>query len=224
MGLVSWSIPNASQMWRVVRKSCRIDVQIVCAHLKSSNSFPILESRHIVGVDGYVLVFSVYDRTSFQYAIQVYRSLKMETASTPVFLVGTRVEGDTINCTGVGGLPFGCRLERQVEEDEAKKVAQNWDCPFAETLLSDADMSCQILEMLISRVEISWSGAQTSQWLSPAFEAQLEGSVGVDDGNPTASPDEPEEEEPRNKGDPTFFNRPENSRVRTRERGACLLC
>ncbi|KAJ3100941.1 GTP-binding protein [Phlyctochytrium planicorne] len=106
------------------------------------DEFSILNSRHALGIHGYVLAYSVASRQSFEMTM-VIRDKILNLAGVewvPIVLVG--------NKTDLMG-------QRQVEEEEGKKVAGEWNAAFVETSAKVGTNVSKIFEMMLQQIEKS---------------------------------------------------------------------
>ena len=84
------------------------------------DEFSIFPANYSVGIHGYVLVFSVTSRTSFE-MVKIIREKLLNLTGTnyvPMVLVGNKTD---------------LHLERVVSYEEGKALADEWHCAFVET-------------------------------------------------------------------------------------------
>lgn len=101
----------------------------------------ILNEKHIVGVHGYVLVFSVTSRHSFETIQHVCNKILNSIGSDdiPMIFVGNK-----------------CDLEyqRQVDKQEGEKLAERYKCKYMEISAKDNLNINQTFESLITDIEM----------------------------------------------------------------------
>lgn len=92
------------------------------------DEYSILNSKHAIGIHGYVLVYSIASRASFEMTQTVYDKILnyTGTATIPCVLVGQK--SDLHAQRYVSRLPC-----RQVSEAEGKELAQQLKCAWVET-------------------------------------------------------------------------------------------
>ncbi|KAK9481337.1 small GTPase superfamily [Lipomyces japonicus] len=104
------------------------------------DEFSIMNQKHSIGVHGYVLVYSITSRSSFD-MIRVIRDKILNntgTESIPVVIVG--------NKSDLGS-------QRKVETVEGKNLAIEWNCPFVETSARHNANIAKVFELLIAEIE-----------------------------------------------------------------------
>ncbi|KAK9340461.1 small GTPase superfamily [Lipomyces starkeyi] len=104
------------------------------------DEFSIMNQKHSIGVHGYVLVYSITSRSSFD-MIRVIRDKILNntgTESIPMVVVG--------NKSDLGA-------QRKVETIEGKNLAQEWNCPFVETSARHNANIAKVFELLIGEIE-----------------------------------------------------------------------
>lgn len=104
------------------------------------DEFSILNDKHVIGIHGYLLVYSVTSRQSFE-LIEIIRdkilnSIGMDTI--PMVLVGNKCDLNS---------------QRQVEFNDGKKLADSFGCKFFETSVKDNININQSFEALIDKIE-----------------------------------------------------------------------
>ncbi|UZJ56412.1 hypothetical protein CBS101457_005732 [Exobasidium rhododendri] len=84
------------------------------------DEYSILNSKHAIGIHGYVLVYSIASRTSFEMIQTVYDKILnyMGTESVPCVIVGQKND---------------LHVQRQVSEEEGKELASQLKCAWVET-------------------------------------------------------------------------------------------
>eukprot|EP01136_Pigoraptor_vietnamica_P040013 Opistho-1_new@909 len=104
------------------------------------DEFSILPSRYSVGIHGYVLVYSVTSRTSFE-MVKIIREKLLNmtgTNSVPIVLVGNKTD---------------LHLERVVSYEDGKALAAEWGCQFLESSAKHNQSVREIFEAIIFAIE-----------------------------------------------------------------------
>lgn len=108
------------------------------------DEYSILPQSYYLNIDGYVLVYSVISRKSFEVIKIVYEKLldMKGNIKVPVVLVGNKNDLET---------------ERDVSQDEGRRLAESWKCPFLETSAKENVSVTDVFKQIILRVEKSES-------------------------------------------------------------------
>lgn len=104
------------------------------------DEFSIMNQKHLIGVHGYLLVYSVTSRQSFE-LIEVIRDKILNSIGAdtiPMVLVGNKND---------------LNYQRQVSEAEGKKLADLFGCAFLETSVRDNININKTFENLIDEIE-----------------------------------------------------------------------
>ncbi|CAG8570251.1 9626_t:CDS:2 [Acaulospora morrowiae] len=104
------------------------------------DEYSILNSTHAVGVDGYILVYSVTSRQSFE-MLKIIREKILTytgTDSVPIVLVGNKTD---------------LHLQRQLTSDEGKGLAAQWNCAWTEASAKHNENITRIFELMINEIE-----------------------------------------------------------------------
>ncbi|CAB4384763.1 unnamed protein product [Rhizophagus irregularis] len=102
----------------------------------------ILNSAHAVGIHGYILVYSVTSRQSFE-MVKIVRDKILNytgTESVPMVLVGNKTD---------------LHLQRQLSYEEGKELSQQWGCSWIEASAKHNENITKIFELMISEIEKS---------------------------------------------------------------------
>jgi Ras family protein len=105
------------------------------------DEFSIMSQKHLIGIHGYMLVYSVSSRSSFD-TISVIRDKILNATgsdSLPMVLVGNKV--DLPNTT------------RQVPTEEGQQLAASLKMPFVETSAKNNRNVDRAFELLIAEIE-----------------------------------------------------------------------
>lgn len=101
------------------------------------DEFSIMTEKHLIGIHGYLLVYLVTSRQSFE-LVEVIRDKILNSIgadSVPMVLVGNKCD-----------LTF----QRQVETAEGEALARKFNCPFLETSVRD---NVNVLKSFVSLVD-----------------------------------------------------------------------
>ncbi|EIW61455.1 uncharacterized protein TRAVEDRAFT_27049 [Trametes versicolor FP-101664 SS1] len=103
------------------------------------DEYTILNSKHAIGIHGYVLVYSVTNRKSFDMVRIVYDKIINFCGmnSIPCVIVGSKID-----------LP-----NRQVEDDDAKALAKELDAAFVETSAKNNTNVSKVFELCLAQIE-----------------------------------------------------------------------
>ncbi|ODV91977.1 hypothetical protein CANCADRAFT_30256 [Tortispora caseinolytica NRRL Y-17796] len=104
------------------------------------DEFSIMNQKHFIGVHGYILVYSVASRTSFE-TIKVIRDKILNSTGAdniPMVIVGNKID---------------LHLQRQVSTEEGKALADEWGCAFIETSARHNENVARAFELLIAGIE-----------------------------------------------------------------------
>ncbi|KAJ3315765.1 GTP-binding protein [Blyttiomyces sp. JEL0837] len=104
------------------------------------DEYSILNSRHAIGIHGYVLAYSIASRSSFEMCSVIRDKILNYTGLdwVPIVLVG--------NKTDLSG-------QRQVNEDEGRKIALSWGAAFVETSAKVGTNVTRIFELMLAEIE-----------------------------------------------------------------------
>lgn len=104
------------------------------------DEFSIMNDKHVIGIHGYLLVYSVTSRQSFE-LIEVIRDKILNAVgldTLPMVLVGNKLD---------------LNIQRQVDALEGKKLADKFGCKFYETSVKENVNISQAFEGLIDNIE-----------------------------------------------------------------------
>lgn len=94
------------------------------------DEYSILSSHHASSMDGYVLVYSISSRSSFE-MVKIIRDKILDFTglkSVHLVLVGNKSD---------------LNIQRQVTLEEGKELAQQWQCPTIETSAKHDENVCK---------------------------------------------------------------------------------
>ncbi|KAI3623517.1 GTP-binding protein [Malassezia furfur] len=115
------------------------------------DEFSILNSKHAIGIHGYVLVYSIASRASFEMIQTVYDKILnyTGTATIPCVLVGQKSD---------------LHAQRQVSEAEGKELAQQLKCAWVETSARHNANVAKVFDLMLGEIEKSLNpGANEAQ-------------------------------------------------------------
>lgn len=104
------------------------------------DEFSIMNEKHLIGIHGYLLVFSVTSRQSFD-VVEVIRDKILNSIgadSVPVVLVGNKCD---------------LNLQRLVERSEGESLARKFNCRYVETSVRDNININKSFETLVDEIE-----------------------------------------------------------------------
>lgn len=104
------------------------------------DEFSMMSEKHLIGVHGYLLVYSVSSRQSFE-MVEVIRDKILNAIGNdniPLVLVGNKSD---------------LEYQRQVEHSDGLKLAERFGCPFMELSVKENINVNSVFETLIDRVE-----------------------------------------------------------------------
>ncbi|WFD31906.1 GTP-binding protein [Malassezia sp. CBS 17886] len=106
------------------------------------DEFSILNSKHAIGIHGYVLVYSIASRASFEMIQTVYDKILnyTGTATIPCVIVGQKSD---------------LHAQRQVSEAEGKALAQSLKCAWTETSARHNANVVKVFELVLAEIEKS---------------------------------------------------------------------
>lgn len=105
------------------------------------DEFSIMNEKHLIGIHGYLLVYSVTSRQSFE-LIKVIRDKILNSIGTdqiPIVLVGNKCD---------------LNYQRQVELNEGQELAKEFGYKFLETSVRDDLNIDKAFESLIDAIEV----------------------------------------------------------------------
>ncbi|KAJ3417083.1 GTP-binding protein [Chytridiales sp. JEL 0842] len=104
------------------------------------DEYSILNSRHAIGIHGYVLVYSISSRSSFEMCNVIRDKILNFTGMdwVPIVLVGNKAD---------------LQGQRQVQEEDGKKIAAEWNAHFVETSAKVGTNVTRIFELMLAQIE-----------------------------------------------------------------------
>ncbi|GAA5909696.1 hypothetical protein JCM6882_008467 [Rhodosporidiobolus microsporus] len=104
------------------------------------DEFSILSSRHAVGLHGWILIYSVTSRSSFEICSIIREKILGYTGrdNVPIVLVGNKSD---------------LAVQRQVTKEEGAALAASWGAAFTESSARTAENVGKIFEQTIAEIE-----------------------------------------------------------------------
>ena len=99
-----------------------------------------MNSKHAIGIHGYVLVYSLASRQSFEMC-KILRDKILNFTGidwVPIVLVGNKLD---------------LQLQRQVPAEEAQELAREWNCTFIEASAKHNQNISKVFEMILGEIE-----------------------------------------------------------------------
>ena len=105
------------------------------------DEFSMINEKHLVGIHGYILIYSVTSRQSFE-VIEIIRDKILNAIGSdtiPMVLVGNKCD---------------LNYQRQVEYSNGEALAKSFNCTFLETSVKDNLNISKSFETLIDQIEL----------------------------------------------------------------------
>ncbi|KAI9310725.1 ferrous iron transporter B [Dichotomocladium elegans] len=104
------------------------------------DEYSILSQHHASGIHGYVLVYSIASRSSFDMLQVIHDKILDFTGlgNVPCVIVGNKCD---------------LNIQRQVTQQEGKELAERWNAPTLETSAKHNENVSKIFDMLIAEIE-----------------------------------------------------------------------
>ncbi|KAF3229296.1 GTP-binding protein [Orbilia oligospora] len=116
------------------------------------DEYSILQSKHSIGIHGYLIAYSVTSRQSFD-MVTVIRDKILN------HLYGETQGAEWVPCVLVGN-KSDLHIQRQVSPEEGKALAEEWKCSWTETSARHNENVAKAFELLIAEIEKSQNPAQ----------------------------------------------------------------
>jgi len=111
------------------------------------DEYSILNSKHSIGIHGYVLVYSVTSKSSLE-MVKIIRDKILNHTGTewvPIVLVGNKSD---------------LHVQRQITPEEGKALAQAWNCAWTEASARHNENVQKAFELCICEIEKNASGGK----------------------------------------------------------------
>lgn len=104
------------------------------------DEFSIINQKHLIGVDGFILAYSVTNRSTFEMVSIIYDKILNYSGadSVPAVIVGNKTD---------------LELQRQVSEEEGRALAEELKCGFTETSARLNEYVSKAFELLVMAIE-----------------------------------------------------------------------
>ncbi|KAI8928663.1 small GTPase superfamily [Entophlyctis helioformis] len=104
------------------------------------DEFSLLSSKHAIGIHGYVLVYSIASRQSFEMCKVVRDKILNFTGIdwVPIVLVANKLD---------------LHAQRQVPTEEAQALAAEWNCAFIESSAKLNQNISKMFELILAEIE-----------------------------------------------------------------------
>ncbi|KAK6521494.1 GTP-binding protein [Arthrobotrys conoides] len=111
------------------------------------DEYSILQSKHSIGIHGYLIAYSVTSRQSFDMVTVIRDKILNHLGAewVPCVLVGNKSD---------------LHIQRQVTPEEGKALAEEWKCSWTETSARHNENVAKAFELLIAEIEKSQNPAQ----------------------------------------------------------------
>ncbi|XP_055698824.1 GTP-binding protein Rheb homolog [Phlebotomus papatasi] len=118
------------------------DYEVKLVDTAGQDEYSIFPAQYSMDFHGYVLVYSITSRKSFEVIQIIYEKLSdvMGSAHVPVVLVGNKTD---------------LHQERAVSTDEGKKMAEAWKATFLETSAKQNESVADIFHSLLQQIDRS---------------------------------------------------------------------
>ncbi|KAI8390128.1 ferrous iron transporter B [Blakeslea trispora] len=117
-----------------------IEYKVEIMDTAGQDEYSILSSHHATGMNGYILVYSISSKSSFD-MIKIIRDKILDFTGL-----------ETVPCVIVGN-KSDLNMQRQVSTQEGQELAQQWNCPFVETSAKLDENVSKIFDHIIAHIE-----------------------------------------------------------------------
>ncbi|XP_057292878.1 GTP-binding protein Rheb-like [Hydractinia symbiolongicarpus] len=123
------------------------DYQIDLVDTAGQDEYSIIPQSYVVDNHGYVLVYSVTSRKSFEVVKDIRDRLLDLTGTTslPILLVGNKTD---------------LHMERVISSDEGSNLAKRWKAGFLESSAKENKLVHQVFHAIIDEIEKQQNGPQ----------------------------------------------------------------
>ncbi|KAM4644157.1 GTPase RhebL1 isoform 1-T1 [Amazona ochrocephala] len=118
------------------------EFQLQLVDTAGQDEYSILPHSFVIGIHGYVLVYSVTSLRSFQVVKTLHNKLYESRGKTrmPVVLVGNKAD-------------LSLQSRREVKTDEGKKLAESWGAIFLESSAKESQVTQGIFMKIIEEID-----------------------------------------------------------------------
>ncbi|KAJ9457171.1 GTP-binding protein rhb1 [Diplonema papillatum] len=110
------------------------------------------DPQYTIGTDGYILVYSVIDRHSFDMVKRIYNDLWAYTPLVPFVLVANKSD---------------LKAQVSVSGEEGWNLAKKWGCPYEEATSLSGERINEIFDKLLGRIDVSYD--DTPEFAKPSI-------------------------------------------------------
>nr|AVV26988.1 GTP-binding protein Rheb isoform 3 [Rhynchopus euleeides] len=104
------------------------------------------DPQYTIGTDGYMLVYSVVSRESFEMVKRIYNDLWAYTPLVPFVLVATKVD---------------LTHERVVTEQDGRALAAQWGCDYFEVTSRTGKSAANMIAQLLEKIDAMYDDSDT---------------------------------------------------------------
>jgi Ras family protein len=150
--------PTIENTFTKVLKTKGQDYALEIIDTAGQDEYSILNQKHSIGIHGYVLVYAITSRPSFEMCNIIRDKILNYTGTdfVPIVLVGNKCD---------------LHLQRQVSTEEAAKLAKEWNCVSVESSARLNQNITKIFELMVGEIEKA-NGSGTVAVEKPAAEAK----------------------------------------------------
>lgn len=132
--------PTIENTFHKVIKVGSQEYQLDLIDTAGQDEYSIMPQSHSMNIDGYVIVYSVNSRKSFEIVKIIHDKLLDITGKThlPLALVGNKTD---------------LRMERVVSVEEGKRLADQWKAIFLETSAKENQKVAEIFQRVVMEME-----------------------------------------------------------------------
>jgi len=132
--------PTIENTFRKVIKVNGQEFQLDLIDTAGQDEYSIMPQSHSMNIDGYVIVYSVNSRKSFDIAKIIHEKLLDMTgkAQLPLILVGNKTD---------------LRNERVISLEEGRKTADQWKAVFLEASAKENQKVAEIFQRIVQEME-----------------------------------------------------------------------
>lgn len=133
-------LPTIENTFRTVTKYKGKEYVTEIVDTAGQDEFSIFPSVYSVGIHGYVLVYSVTSKTSFE-MVKIIREKLLNLTGTntvPMVLVGNKTD---------------LHLERIITREEGRALAEDWGAAFVEASAKHDERVAEIFQAIVAEIE-----------------------------------------------------------------------
>lgn len=132
--------PTIENTFSTKMKAKGLEFSVKIVDTSGQDEYSIIPNNLGLGMHGYVLVYAVSSRQSFDIVKIIRDKLLnlMGTDTLPMVLVGNKKD---------------LHLERKIAYEEGKKLAEEWCCPFVEASAKQNDEVFSVFSQMLNEIE-----------------------------------------------------------------------